>query len=289
VGRLPSGVTALALAVAILVAAWVAAPATAQTLATLRVQGFAIAADRTSVRAGEPFHLTLTAHVAERIAQLDNVTLPDLTGIDVTGDERRCTPVPRGTACSETLTLSATLPGDRAIGPWTMDAVDARNHRPSRFSSNTIVIHVAGPSPLQGTGDTLRALAFAAACALGIVVLAGAGTWLSLRGRRRPLAAPVAPRVTASEPPAAPQPPPLHDLVAALAREPTRARAIAVRASLRARIGARDDETYADLVARRAIGDAGALAAFHAVEWATFCEEARVAEAAREAVTYLSR
>lgn len=239
---------------------------------------------------GEPFHLTLTAHVAERIAQLDNVTLPDLAGIDVTGDERRCSPAPRGTACSETLTLAATLPGDRAIGPWTMDAIDARNRRPSRFSSNTIVIHVGGPSPLQGAGDTLRALAVAAVCALVIIVVAGAGAWLILRVRPRRSPAPVTRLDIAAEPLAPPAPKPaLRDLIEALAREPTRARAFALRASLRAGVGARDDETYADLVARRAIGDAAALAAFRAVERAAFCEDARVAEAAREALTYLSR
>ncbi|MBD5657370.1 MAG: hypothetical protein IAI50_19640, partial [Candidatus Eremiobacteraeota bacterium] len=61
-----------------------------------------------------------------------------------------------------------------------------------------------------------------------------------------------------------------------------------VREALRESVGAREDETYADLVARRAIASGDALAAFRAVERATFCEDARVADAAREALPFLT-
>ncbi|MBD5655543.1 MAG: hypothetical protein IAI50_10265, partial [Candidatus Eremiobacteraeota bacterium] len=246
-GRFTSGVAALALAVAV----WTPAPA--QSLATLHVRRFSIAADRTTVRAGEPFHVTMTARVDEPVTDLDNVTLPDLAEMDVSGDERRCTATPTGSDCSETLTVAATVPGDRTIGPWTMDVIDGKNHRPSRFSSNTIVIHVTGPSALENIGTTLRALALAAISAFVGIGVAALAVWIVLRivaRRRRPAA------VEVIEPEPAQPPPPVArasfgELVEALAREPTRARAVAVREALRDSVGAREDETYADLVARR--------------------------------------
>jgi hypothetical protein len=81
----------------------------------------------------------------------------------------------------------------------------------------------------------------------------------------------------------------LPELIEALAREPTRLRAMAVRDALRASLGARDDETYADLIARHVLEDRNLRAAYGAVERATFCEDARVAEAAREALPFLLR
>ncbi len=77
-----------------------------------------------------------------------------------------------------------------------------------------------------------------------------------------------------------------RELVRDLEREPTRARATAVRDELRARAGARMDETLADLARRGALhGAAGA--ALTAVERASFCEEEHVAEAVHEALPYL--
>lgn len=263
--------------------------AAAQQLATLHVRSLAASADRTTARAGEEFHITMNVRLDEPVAALDNVTLPDLSGFDVSGDERRCTASPRGSACSETLTLAATIPGDRTIGPWTLDAVDARTHRATRFSSNSVVVHVLGPSPLESMGALLRNLGFAAVAAVVLIGLAGLALWAFVRAlpRRKPAFAPAAPEPEVPEPPRADDPS-LRELVAALSREPTRRHALALRAALRRRIGALEHETYDDLVARRALGN-GEADGFRAVERAAFCEDERVADAAREAVSYLTR
>ena len=72
--------------------------------------------DRATVAIGDQFHLTISAHVDEKIAQLDNLTLPDLAGFDSLGDERRCfAAASGGSDCVETVTLSATIAGPRAI------------------------------------------------------------------------------------------------------------------------------------------------------------------------------
>jgi len=250
-------------------------------------------ADRTAVHVGEPFHLTISAHVDEEVLELDNVTLPDLYGFESLGDERRCTATPRGTDCVETLTLDATEAGDRTIGPTTMDAIDARNGKPSIFATNSVTIHVAGPAPLSVASGVVgafartflfvlfRALGIAALLALCVVLV----RWAF--GRPRTGVTPQ-PLVSASPPPLPTRDERLRDRVGELAREPTRERAMAVRALLREELGARDDETLGDLSARRAGSDAnGSLAALAAIERAVFCEDERVAEAVREALPSL--
>lgn len=276
-----------------------AAAAQGQTLARLHVRSFTMTAAPSSVNIGEPFHLTIAAHVDEATLELDNVTLPDLSGFDSLGDERRCTASPHGSDCSETITLAATVAGDRTIAAASMDAVDARNGKPSRFSTNTVSIHVMGPSPLAAGAGVLAALlagvqsllrAFAILALLLIAVLALQWGF----ARRRSSAA--TPAVAAlSRPPPQPAPPiagtdgsRLRALVDALAREPTRERARAVREELRARLGAREDETLADLVARTSAASA-TLASLAALERATFCEDGRVEDAIREALPYLNQ
>ena len=96
-----------------------ASSARAQPLPTLHVRGFALALDRTSVNVGQAFHLSLKTHVDERLSALDNVVLPNLSGLEDLGDERRCSASKNGTDCVETLTLDAQDPGDRTIGPAT--------------------------------------------------------------------------------------------------------------------------------------------------------------------------
>jgi len=264
-------------------------PAVAQQLATLHVRALTASADRTTVHPGEAFHLTMIVRLDEPVAALDNVTLPDLSGFDVSGDERRCTATPHGSTCSETLTVAATIAGDRTIGPWTLDAVDGHTHRATRFSSNSVLVHVLGPSPLESMGALLRSLGFAALAAVVLLAIIGFAAWVFVRALPRPKPA-VAEGVPESEPPEPPRgdDPSLRELVAALSREPTRRHALALRAALRRRIGALECETYDDLVARRALGN-GEAEGFQAVERAAFCEDECVAAAAREAVSYLTR
>lgn len=275
-----------------------ASPVDAQPLPALHVRTFVLGLDRTSVNVGEAFHLTLKTHVDEQLSALDNVVLPNLAGLEDLGDERRCSASKDGTDCVETLTLDSPDPGDRTIGPASLEAIDPHTSRPHNIESNLVTIHVTGQAKTSNesaepdfVADIVAAAVRGAITFVLVVVAVWALLWGFGRRRARPQPLPVV------APPAPPPPPPaaaddwatqLAALTAALAREPTRARVIAVREALRRHVGARDEETLADLVARNAAnGQPNTLVALAAIERAAFCEEALVPEAAREALPYL--
>lgn len=247
-----------------------------------------MAAAPASIRVGENFKLTISAHVDEVLLELDNVTLPDLAGFDVLGDERRCSTTGHGSDCVETLDVSPTVAGDRTIAAAIMDAIDARNGKPSRFSTNSVALRVADAPPHLPSwiGELLWSLV------LAILPLAAAAFVLYAILRNFGKRAVVAVRAPAVAPP----PPSVVDpdallraLVAALAAEPSRERALAVRGALRERLGAREDETLADLAGRYRNGSQPRLiVALGAIERASFCEEARVARAVEEALPSLN-
>ncbi len=247
-----------------------------------------MSADRTHLRLGEQLHLTITAHVDERVLELDNVTLPDLSGFDTLGDERRCTATSGGSDCTETLTLEPTVAGDRTIAATVMDAIDARNNKASRFATNTLALRIAPAAPHVPSwlGSLLWSILFALLPLAFVVVAAWALIWGFRRGS--PAASVVAAAVPASAPVVVDHDARLRELIAELARDPTRTRALAVRAALRARVGARADETLADIAERREMaGRERVLAALRAIERASFCEDARVAQAVEEALPSL--
>jgi hypothetical protein len=262
----------------------------AQSLASLHVRSFTMAIDRTNLRVGERLQLTISAHVDERVTELDNVTLPDLSGFDTIGDERRCAASSRGSDCTETLTLEPTVAGDRTIAATVMDAIDARNGKPSRFSTNTVALRVA-PAPPQ-LPTWLRPVLWSIVLAILPLVLVVLAAWALIwgfgRGKRSTA------RTSVFVPPPAPAifiDPADHirRLVAELARDPSRVRALAVRAALRALVGARDDETLADLTRRRDMTErVRVLEALRAIERASFCEDERVAQAVAEALPSLN-
>lgn len=264
----------------------------AQSLTSLHVRSFTEAIDRTNLRVGEALRLTITAHVDERVLELDNVTLPNLAGFDTEGDERRCVATSRGSDCTETLTLEPTVAGDRTIAATIMDAIDARNGKPSRFSTNTVALRVVPAPPHVPTW--LWPVLWSIVLAIAPLVLVGFAAWALIwgfgRGKRAAARAPV----VVSAPPSASASfvdPAEHirALVADLAREPTRARALAVRAALRRLVGARDDETLADLARRRDMADrVRVLQALRAIERASFCEDERVVHAVTEALPSLN-
>jgi hypothetical protein len=273
-------------ALAISLAFTLQAAALAQSLERLHVRNFTLATDRTSVREGEPFHLTISAHVDEEVLELDNVVLPDLAGFESLGDERRCSASPRGSDCVEILTLDATQAGSHTLGPVTLDAIDARSGRASRFATNTVVVTVAGAS---GPSGVARSLIVGA-----LVGIAAAALWWGFVRRRAPAGPPPPP--PPPPPPVAPPPVPAapdpasryRELVAALEREPTRARVMDVRAELRLRAGAGAEETLGDLEARGALrSHPSDLAALRAIERAAFCEDSNVELAVREAMPFL--
>lgn len=246
-----------------------------------------MAVDRRDLVVGERFHLTIHAAVAEEVTSLDEIALPNLSAFEELGDERRCAASGRGTECFETLTLDATASGAVTIAPAALDAVDGRTGRPSRFQTNPVRVRIAPAPFVDAVQATFVQAAWLAArfAALGVLLVGAAVALAFVRGRARGtrVAAPVSTTSMASTGPDER----LRELVAMLAREPTRAHAVALRAALRERAGARADETLADL-ARRGATPGRAGAALAAVERASFCEDDRVAEAAREALPYLS-
>ncbi len=265
--------------------------ASAQELARLHVRDFTLGADRTAVRVGEPFHLTIAARLAERLDAIDNVTLPNLSAFEELGDERRCSASADGTLCVETLTLDATAPGDRTIGAATLTAIDARTGVPSRFLTGTLLIHVAPSGAVNASGVRATLYALAArvlrfALIALFVCIAAAALWWGFR--RRPAAAASQP-VAAPIPPGTEEPvePAFHALVETLAREPTREHVVAVRRALRKRANAGEHETLADLIRRRALPDGQQSVALAAVERAAFCEDPSLPQAIHEALPYL--
>ena len=290
--------------IAALASATFAHPVAAQMLEHLHVREFTLSSDLKNPRVGDTFRLTITVKVDEQITEIDNLTLPDLSGFDSVGDERRCTATPKGSECTETLVLSPTIPGDRTIGSATLDARDASaKDRPSRFATNTLQLHVepaAAPPPMNGIAAALSGLFWSSIRSFLILVAFAAVLWFLLwrlsRPRKKksrpaplPLVDPIPPIV---RPPPSPQPFDFETefaaLVESLRKEPTRKRAFAVRDALRWWLGAREDETTADLAARHANDGAGQrVDALRAVERAAFCEDTRVEDEVRTALPSL--
>jgi hypothetical protein len=272
--------------VALLVIA-AAGSAGAQALQRLTVRDFSLSADAARVAVGGTLRVTMRVHVDQPVGELDNVTLPNLSGFDILGDERQCVTAGRGTDCSETLTMSPNAPGTYAIGPVALDSIDPRTNRATHFATNVVSVTVtdnAGGGPVEVPSllyDVMRQILILAIAAIIVLVLIW-GIGLPRRRRTAPAAAP--------EPPAAAPPPPpppdpdatLRAAIAALAREPTRPRVLAVRDLLRARAGARSDETLSAVTAR-VRHDPALVAALAAVERPAFVDDGAVAPAASQA------
>jgi len=260
----------------------IVAPAAAQQLPRLHVRAFSMSVDPATLRVGEALKLRITARLDENVLQLDNVTLPDLAGFESLGDERRCGTNGHGSVCVETMTLTPTEPGDHTIGSTTLEAIDGRTGTPSRFATNSVVVHVA---PLPRTNEfalwLLRSLGI-----LAFVAIAGYALLWGFRRRKQASAEPAQPERKPAMLPAER----LRQLLASLADEPVRARVLAVRDELRRRAGARDGETLGDLLTRRATDSDGALAeALRAIEPAAFVAEPYVVAEVRRALPVLER
>jgi hypothetical protein len=260
----------------------IVAPAAAQQLPRLHVRAFSMSVDPATLRVGEALKLRITARVDENVVQLDNVTLPDLAGFESLGDERRCGANGRGSICIETMTLTPTEPGDHTIGPTTLEAIDGRTGTPSRFATNSVVVHVTPlPQDNEFVPWLLRSLGI-----LAFVAIAGYMLLWGFRRRPAPAAGPVQPERIPELVPADR----LAQLLASLVADPTRARVLAVREELRRRAGAREGETLGDLLARRATGADGTLAdALRAIEPAAFVDEPYVAAQVQRALPALER
>jgi len=260
----------------------IVAPAGAQQLARLHVRAFTISVEPATLRVGETLQLRITTRVDENILQLDNVTLPDLSGFESVGDERRCGTSGRGSVCVETMTLTPTGPGDRTIGPATLEAIDARNHdKPSRFATNVVRVRV---TPVPEPNSLLFWFLKSFAVLASVAIVGYALLW----GFRRRVPRP--PDAVLPEKPPVKVTDPLPELLSSLAAEPTRPRVLAVRAELRRRAGAREDETLDALLLRGAAGGDPSLAgALRAIETPAFVDDRYVASEAQRALPILER
>jgi hypothetical protein len=260
----------------------IVAPAAAQQLAHLHVRAFTMNVEPSTLRVGETLTLRITARVDENVLQLDNVTLPDLAGFESLGDERRCGASGQGSVCVETMTLTPTQPGERTIGPTTLEAIDARNGKPSRFATNVVSVHV---TPLPQSNPLLLWLLQSFGI-LAFVAVAGYALLWGFRRREPPRPPTVLPEKRPESVPADR----LDALVSGLASEPSRARVLVLRAELRRRAGARDDETLGALLDRRATGDDRILAeALRAIEAPAFADDGDIAREVQRALPALER
>jgi hypothetical protein len=268
----------------------------AAALPRLHVTTLAQTVDQRRTTVGATLHLTIHVHVLERVGGLDAaVVLPSLFDFTVLGDDRQTLPSHSGTDYVETVTISPVRSGTLKIEGAHLDAINATNGLPTRFSADPLTIVVAGGSDLGSNGieklihDFERVvLEFLGAAA----VIVGAGIALAVWSIRRRAPRP-APPVPVSPPPPAPRVDPRVTVRSAAGRlrsGASRANVLLVRSALRACASAGDEETLHDLLRRAEGGENGTLGrALRAAERAAFIEEARLLTAIDELLTHVER
>ena len=143
------------IALALVVFATTLAPLRAQQLQRLTVTQLVLSADTVEPKLEVPFHLIVTAHVSERVSAFQNLDLPVLTELELLGDERAVSATSSGTTYKETIAVVAHHTGAITIPPVTLDAIDVRTGKPTRFSSNPLTIAVGGGA-LKPSFDFIR-------------------------------------------------------------------------------------------------------------------------------------
>lgn len=272
--------------------AWLA-PASAQSLQRLTVTQLMLAANTNTPQIEVPFRLIVTAHVREHITELDNLDLPILAELELLGDERVLVAQHGGTTYRETITVVAHHAGTITIAPVTLDAIDARNGKQTRFSSNSLTLRVAGPSAAAAaTVNAWQGLQAFAAIAVRLVLwVIGIAIVLFIFAaliRRRP--APV-PAVTVSPPkPVIVDPKAkLREARDTLRDDRTRAGAMRARTIVRRMVGATDAETLSDVLRRPLAVDRDMRDLLRALERAGFTHDADLGVAIAAANAQLER
>lgn len=245
-------------ALALLATLLASAPAagSAQALQRLTVVSFDLGADTTAPHVDVPFHLMLTLRIRERVGQIANLDLPELSQLQLLGDERETRTTAQGTQYRETVTVVAHDGGTVTIPPATLQAIDARDGKPKQWFTNGLTLHVAGASSralnnaagMVGAvlSNALRVLLWFLLWVIGIACVVAIFILLT---RRRP--APTPEPVTSPAPVIVRTPRQrAQDALAVLRAERTRSSAIAVRAAIWRMVGASDGETLADVLRR---------------------------------------
>ena len=264
------------------------------TLQRLTVTQLTLAADPASPKLELPFNLVITGHVREKIASFENVDLPILsTEVELLGDSRSVVADSGGTTYRETIHVVAHHTGKITIPPVTLDAVDARDGKPKRYSSNALTIEVQGGALRpQGSGFQFVVPWFLRPSALFVEVSLLAAIlvlWLLFKPGRAIVAAPVA----ASAPQVLPRPVQtrasrLRDALTTLRVERTRPVVMRIRHIAREMVGADDAETLADVVARPQ-ADESMRTLLRALERAAFTYDADLQSAIEGVIAQLER
>jgi len=256
--------------------------AQAQQYQRLHVRSFTLSSDTAHPQLEQPFHVTLTIRVAEKVADISNVFLPSFTGAEELGDLRQTSQDRNGTTYRETLTLVAHTRGILTVSQAYLDAIDARDGKPKRFLSNSLELPVGGGPVLTGVWQALRTVLIVVIEL--VLVAAGIFVVVVIFWRRR--------AAIIVQPPVVPPPVPGRVLAAPkdevedawqhLRAHRDRAAVLALRAALWHRIGADMGETLGDALRRPAAAQTQTRRLLLAVERAAFIEQARLDEAIEE-------
>ena len=256
--------------------------AQAQQYQRLHVRSFTLSSDTASPQLEQPFHVTLTIRVTEKVSDISNVFLPTFSGAEELGDLRQTAQDRTGTTYRETLTLVAHTRGMLTVSEAYLDAIDARDGKPKRFLSNSLELPVGG-GPISSTWQALRT----AAIVVIDFVLVGAAVFVivAIFWRRRHAGVIVQPPVI---------PPPVPPRIVSQPKDEVeeaweqlgvrrdRASVLSLRAALWRRIGAGLGETLGDALRRPAAAQPDMRRLLLVVERAAFVEQARLDEAIEE-------
>ncbi len=225
------------------------------TLQRLTVTQLTLGADTNAPQVEVPFNLIVSAHVRERVDRLENVDLPVLAAkdLELLGDQRSLIADSSGTTYREIIRVVAHHRGTITVDPVTLDAIDALDGKPKRFSSNTLTLNVTGGA-LQSALPQVDWAALIWGIARVLVPIAALVAVIALFLRRRPRAVspPPAPAAPMQELPRAipTRASRLRDMHLTLRAERTRLSVMRVRHVAREMVGADDAETLADVVRR---------------------------------------
>jgi hypothetical protein len=263
----------------------------AQSLQRLTVTQLTLAADTTTPRIEVPFHLIVTAHVRERISELDNLVLPVLAELELLGDEHTLIAQRSGSTYRETITVVAHHSGTITIAPATLDAINARTGKPTRFSSNSLTLHVLGPSAaVSATVDAWHAIqVFATVVFRALLWVVGIGVVLFIFAaliRRRPAPAPVV-TLAPPKPVIVDAKAQLREALVTLRGSPTRDGAMRARSIVRRMVGATDTETLSDALRRPLAAGRNMRDLLRALERAGFTHDADLGAAIAAAIAQL--
>lgn len=250
------------------------AGAAAQSLPRLHVASLVLRADASHPELEKPFHLIITAHFKESMKSADFVVLPNLAELELLGDERHTLSGPSGTDFTETISVVAHHSGPLHVDPAFFNAVDARDGKPKRFSSNDLTLRVEGgaledPFAPVRKGAEIFAKSLAA---LGVVFFFAL---VFYRGRRtapsRPQEAVM--QVAAPAAPLASLPDRLRDALLELRRGRVRANVMTIRNLLWQHAGAGEGETLSDVLRRMGTQDRALVPVLRLTERAAFIQE----------------